>query len=362
VSTIIVNAERPYPVIVGRELLDHVNDYLHGVDRVAVIYSSALRVTGEAIKDSFAKVQAIGIEIPDAEDAKSAEVLQFCWSALGQAGFTRNDLAITVGGGATTDLGGFVAATWLRGINVLHIPTTLLGMVDAAVGGKTGINTEQGKNLVGAFHSPIAVLCDLNSLETLSPNDYISGLAEIIKAGFIRDPKILELIEADPVGATSPGWPHTQEIIERAIQVKADVVSGDLREALGTSVGREILNYGHTFAHAIERVENYRWRHGAAVSVGMVFIAHLARLAGRLSEEHVARHIRILKAVGLPTKYPDGHWPELLAAMQIDKKTRGGLLRFVILDDVGRPALLEGPDPSLLIAAYQEVVNDGIHV
>jgi len=360
-SIIQVNGEHPYPVIVGRELLDHVNDYLTGVDRVAVIYSSALRVTGEAITESFTQVTANAIEIPDAEDAKSADVLQFCWGALGQAGFTRNDLIITVGGGATTDLGGFVAATWLRGVAVLHIPTTLLGMVDAAVGGKTGINTEQGKNLVGSFHSPVAVLCDLNSLETLSPNDYISGLAEIIKAGFIHDPKILELIEADPVGATSPTWVHTQEIIERAIRVKAEVVGGDLRETLGTSVGREILNYGHTFGHAIEKVENYRWRHGAAVSVGMVFIAHLARLAGRLSEANVIRHISILKAVGLPTTYSDGHWPELLSAMQIDKKSRGGLLRFVVLDDIAKPSILEGPDPSLLIAAYQEVVNDGLH-
>ena len=278
---------------------------------------------------------------------------------MGQAGFTRNDLIVSVGGGATTDLAGFAAATWLRGINVLHIPTTLLGMVDAAIGGKTGINTDAGKNLVGAFHSPVAVLCDLNALESLPRNDYVSGLAEIIKAGFIRDPKILELIESDPEGATSASWEHTQEIIERAIQVKADVVSGDLRETLGTSVGREILNYGHTFAHAIERVENYRWRHGAAVSVGMVFIAHLARLAGRLSEDVVARHINILKSVGLPITYQDGKWDELLAAMKIDKKSRGDLLRFVILDELAKPAILEGPDPSLPFAAYQEILKAG---
>jgi len=358
-TTINVTADRTYPVIVGRNLLDNIPNFLVGVDRVAVIYPSALSVSGETIKNSLSTVTAIGIELPNGEDSKSAEVLEFCWHALGQAGFTRNDLIISVGGGATTDVAGFAAATWLRGVNVLHIPTTLLGMVDAAIGGKTGINTADGKNLVGAFHSPVAVLCDLNALESLPANDYISGLAEIIKAGFIRDPKILELIESDPVGATSPAWEHTQEIIERAIQVKADVVSGDLRETLGTSVGREILNYGHTFAHAIERVENYRWRHGAAVSVGMVFIAHLARLAGRLSDEVVARHISILKSVGLPTTYVDGRWDDLLAAMKIDKKSRGDLLRFVILDDIAKPAILEGPDPTLPFAAYQEILKVG---
>ncbi|NBX70823.1 MAG: 3-dehydroquinate synthase [Actinobacteria bacterium] len=360
-TTITVTADRTYPVIVGRNLLASIDEFLAGVDRVAVIYPSALSVSGETIKISLSGVTAIGIEIPNGEDSKSAEVLEFCWHALGQAGFTRNDLIISVGGGATTDVAGFAAATWLRGVNVLHIPTTLLGMVDAAIGGKTGINTADGKNLVGAFHSPVAVLCDLNALESLERNDYISGLAEVIKAGFIRDPKILELIESDPAGATSPAWEHTQEIIERAIQVKADVVSGDLRETLGTSVGREILNYGHTFAHAIERVENYRWRHGAAVSVGMVFIAHLARLAGRLSDEVVHRHVSILKSVGLPTTYVDGRWDDLLAAMKIDKKSRGDLLRFVILDDIAKPAILEGPDPTLPFAAYQEIVKVGTH-
>jgi 3-dehydroquinate synthase len=277
--------------------------------------------------------------------------------ALGQAGFTRNDLIISVGGGATTDLAGFVAATWLRGIRVLHIPTTLLAMVDAAVGGKTGINTAEGKNLVGAFHSPIAVLCDLNSLVTLNRNDYVGGLAEIIKAGFIRDERILQLIEGNPQAATNPEWEHTQEIIERAIQVKADVVGVDLKESLGTSAGREILNYGHTFGHAIERVERYSWRHGSAVAVGMMYVANLAFSSGKMSQTLLERHQSILSSVGLPTTYRDGKWSELLAAMKIDKKSRGDVLRFVILEEVGRPTILEGPDPALLVAAYHSIVQ-----
>lgn len=356
-SVIEVQAEHTYPVIVGRNLLDQINGHISGADRVAVIHPKALRSTGEAIREALQGVTSIAIEIPEAEEAKTSAVLEFCWMALGQAGFTRNDLIITVGGGATTDLGGFVAATWLRGIRVIHIPTTLLGMVDAAIGGKTGINTDEGKNLVGSFYSPTAVFCDLNALETMPQNDYIGGLAEIIKAGFIRDPQILTLIEADPEGAKSPSWVHTEEIITRSIQVKADVVGVDLKESLGTSAGREILNYGHTFGHAIERFERYSWRHGAAVSVGMVYVAQLANMTGHLSDELVTRHKNILKSVGLPISYRGGVWPDLLAAMKIDKKSRGDILRFVILQDVAKPAILEGPDPALLVAAYEELVQ-----
>ncbi|MFE0465544.1 3-dehydroquinate synthase, partial [Kitasatospora sp. NPDC058965] len=284
-------------------------------------------------------------------EAKSAEVAAFCWSALGQTGFTRTDVVVGLGGGATTDLAGFVAATWLRGVRWISIPTTLLGMVDAAVGGKTGINIAEGKNMVGAFHPPVGVLADLATLETVPTHDYVSGLAEVIKCGFIADPVILDLVEADPEGARTPAGPHTVELIQRAIQVKADVVSGDLKE----SGRREILNYGHTLAHAIERNERYKWRHGAAVSVGMVFAAELGRLAGRLDDATADRHRTVLASVGLPLTYRADAWPKLLDAMKIDKKSRGDLLRFIVLDGLARTSVLEGPDPSLLVAAYAEV-------
>lgn len=355
--TIEVHAEHTYPVIIGRNLLDQISNAVQGADRVAVIHPRALRETGELIRNSLKDVTSIAVEIPEAEDAKTFDVVKFCWMALGQSGFTRNDFIIAVGGGATTDLAGFVAATWLRGIKLINVPTTLLGMVDAAVGGKTGINTDEGKNLVGSFHSPTAVFCDLNALASMPENDYVSGLAEVIKAGFIKDEKILELIEADPISAKNPQWQHTEEIITRSVQVKADVVKADLRENLQNQVGREVLNYGHTLGHAIERYEKYSWRHGAAVSVGMVYVAHLANLTGHLADSVVVRHKNILNSVGLPTSYRGGVWTELLAAMKIDKKTRGDLLRFVILKDVAKPALLEGPDPALLVAAYQEIVQ-----
>jgi 3-dehydroquinate synthase len=300
----------------------------------------------------------ITIEIPDAENGKAASVLEYCWTVLGQSGFTRNDAIVSLGGGATTDLAGFVAATWLRGVRIVHLPTTLLGMVDAAVGGKTGINTAEGKNLVGAFYSPTAVLCDVAALESQARNDYIGGLAEIIKAGFIADPKILELIERDPDAACQPTAGVTEELIVRAISVKAQVVSCDFTESTLGSAGREVLNYGHTLAHAIERAERYTWRHGAAVSVGMVFVAHLANLLGRIDDELLDRHVNILKSVGLPTTYQGASWTTLLDNMRIDKKSRGDLLRFVILEGLAKPSIVEGPDPAILLAAFAEVTND----
>ncbi|MFI8102948.1 3-dehydroquinate synthase [Streptomyces sp. NPDC086023] len=343
-----------YEVLVGEQLLGELAGLIGTkAKRVAVIHPEALASTGEALRDDLAEqgYEAIAIQVPNAEEAKTAEVAAYCWKALGQSGFTRTDVIVGVGGGATTDLAGFVAATWLRGVRWVAVPTTVLAMVDAAVGGKTGINTAEGKNLVGAFHPPAGVLCDLAALESLPVHDYVSGLAEIIKAGFIADPVILDLVEADPEAARTPAGPHTAELIVRSIQVKADVVSSDLKE----SGLREILNYGHTLAHAIEKNERYKWRHGAAVSVGMVFAAELGRLAGRLDDATADRHKSVLASVGLPLTYRGDQWPKLLETMKVDKKSRGDLLRFIVLDGLAKPTVLEGPDPAVLVAAYGEV-------
>jgi 3-dehydroquinate synthase len=258
---------------------------------------------------------------------------------------------VGIGGGAATDLAGFVAATWLRGVPVVQVPTTLLGMVDAAVGGKTAIDVPEGKNLVGAFHPPAGVLCDMDTLATLDPADYVAGLAETIKAGFIADAEILRLVTENPGDATHPRGRHARELAERAITVKARVVSADLKEA-GL---RETLNYGHTLGHAIERVEGYRWLHGNAVAIGMVFAAEVGWLAGRLEEASVARHREILQSVGLPTLYPGGRWTELREAMSLDKKSRGSKLRMVVLDGEGHPGILESPPEDLLEEAYRAV-------
>ncbi|MFT9789689.1 3-dehydroquinate synthase [Streptomyces rhizosphaericola] len=344
----------PYEVLVGHQLLGELPQLIGDrAKRVAVLHPEALAETGEAVRQDLADqgYEAIAIQLPNAEEAKTVEVAAYCWKALGQTGFTRTDVIVGIGGGATTDVAGFVAASWLRGVRWIAVPTTVLGMVDAAVGGKTGINTAEGKNLVGAFHPPAGVLCDLAALESLPVNDYVSGMAEIIKAGFIADPVILDLIESDPEAARTPAGPHTAELIERSIRVKAEVVSSDLKE----SGLREILNYGHTLGHAIEKNERYKWRHGAAVSIGMVFAAELGRLAGRLDDATADRHRTILQSVGLPLTYRGDQWPKLLENMKVDKKSRGDLLRFVVLDALGKPTVLEGPDPAVLLAAYGEV-------
>jgi 3-dehydroquinate synthase len=219
------------------------------------------------------------------------------------------------------------------------------------VGGKTAIDIAAGKNLVGAFHSPAGVLADLATLETLPRADYVAGLAEVIKAGFIADPVILDLVQQDPDGATVPHGRHARELIERAIRVKAGVVSADLTE----QGPREILNYGHTLGHAIERVEEYRFRHGDAVAIGMVYVAELARLAGRLDEPTSKLHREVLASVGLPTAYRPRVWPALREAMSVDKKARGARLRLVVLDGLARPGILDHPSEELLRQAYQEI-------
>ncbi len=356
-TTIRVDTARPYDVVVGHGLLDRLTD-LVGPEarRVAVMHPGSLQGLGEQVRAALEAhgYEAHGVPVPDAEAAKTADVAASCWSLFGRIGMTRSDAVVGVGGGATTDLAGFVAACWLRGVRVVQVPTTLLGMVDAAVGGKTGINTAEGKNLVGAFHEPAGVLCDLASLETLPRADLVAGLAEVVKCGFVADPVVLDLVEGAPAAAVDPAGPLLRELVERAVRVKAAVVAGDLRETggVGGGIGREALNYGHTLGHAVEQVEGYTWRHGEAVAVGLVFAAELSRLAGRLDAATTARHRSVLRLLGLPTTYGGDSWPQLLDVMRVDKKSRGDTLRFVVLDGLAEPAVLTGPDPRLLEAAY----------
>ncbi len=344
----------PYDVVIGPGGLESLPRLLgDAVRRVAVVHPRALRSLARTVHADLEAggLRSVLIEVPDGEAAKTAEVLAMCWGVLGQAGFTRTDVVVGLGGGAVTDLAGFLAATWLRGVPVVQIPTTLLGMVDAAVGGKTGINTAEGKNLVGAFHPPRGVICDLTALRTLPHLDLVAGLGEVVKCGFIADPVILELIEEDPSRVTTWDSPVLRELIERSVAVKARVVTDDLRE----SGLREILNYGHTFAHAVEQVENFGWRHGEAVSLGMMYVAQLGYLTGRTDADLVARHRRVLASLGLPLTYRGDRWPALFTAMGRDKKNRGDLMRFVVLDGLAQPGTLAGPSLEQLEEAYRLV-------
>ncbi|MCL2850619.1 MAG: 3-dehydroquinate synthase [Micrococcales bacterium] len=355
-TQITVAGAQPYDVVVGEDILGGLSAQVGPPGTsVLLVHPAVLAATAATVADDLrtAGHRVVCTQVPDAEDAKTVEVAASCWALLSQSGFTRSDTVVGLGGGATTDLAGFVAATWLRGVRVVQVPTTLLGMVDAAVGGKTGVNIAAGKNLVGAFHPPAGVWCDMTLLATLPQADLVAGLAEVVKCGFIADPVVLDLV-TDP-GATDPSSPVLRELVERAVRVKAGVVGQDLREAYL----REVLNYGHTFGHAVEQVEDYRWRHGEAVSVGMVYVAELARLAGVGDDALVERHRQVLTGLGLPTAYCADRWDDLLAAMRRDKKARGALLRFVVLEAVGRPVRLEGPDPAVLAAAYAAVAYDG---
>lgn len=364
-TTVPVHAEHPYEVRVGRDLLDGIPDLIPDATRVAIVVAeSPASLHDEICRTVTGILQPMGLAVeiltvPAGEQAKSADVLQRCWELLGTWNFTRSDAIVGVGGGTVTDLAGFLAATWLRGIRYVQVPTTLLAMVDASVGGKTGINTAHGKNLVGAFHSPVGVICDLNYLASLPLVERQSGMAEVVKVGLTSDARIRELLDEHGSKVTDPASPVLRELIERAIAVKAVVVGADFREMASSvaadALGREVLNYGHTLGHAIERVEHYQWRHGEAIAVGMVFAAELARAGGYLDDGAVALHRQLLLDLDLPIHYPSDRWPELLSAMHMDKKARGSSLRFVVLHGIGNPRPWRNPDPVALEQAYAAI-------
>ncbi|MGY5882067.1 3-dehydroquinate synthase [Modestobacter lacusdianchii] len=347
VHRITVAGDRPYDVLIGPGVQSRLGLVLDGTARAAVVHSRSLAAAAGAAVETLqqAGIAAEAVVVPDGEAAKTAEVAAGAWEEFGRLGLTRSDAVVGVGGGAVTDLAGFLAATWTRGIRVVQVPTSLLAMVDAAVGGKTGINTAAGKNLVGAFHPPAAVLADTDALAGLPDAEFRAGLAEVVKCGFIADGRILELLDTDPTGRRD-----TAELIARAVGVKADAVGEDLYD----TGRREFLNYGHTLGHAIERVEDFGWRHGEAVAVGLVFAAELGAQAGRLSRADADRHRDLIAAMGLPTSYR-GDWDQLQAVMRLDKKARGASLRFVVLDGLGAPTILTDPDQACLDAAWAAV-------
>mgnify|MGYP000850094968 FL=1 len=355
-SRVRVQTAHPYDVIIGDGVLGGLLENCRACSRVAVLASDRVADVADQVTGLFrgAGCTVLRLQVPDGELAKAPEVLVSCWRELAVAGFTRSDLIVGVGGGASTDLAGFLAATFLRGIAFLSIPTTVLAMVDAAVGGKTGIDLPEGKNLVGAFHEPLAVICDLSLLATLPAAEISSGLAEVVKAGLVHDQRILALLTEDPGLARQPGSGLMAELIRRAIVFKAEVVSTDLYEATsaGARLGREVLNYGHTLGHAIERWENFAIRHGEAVGLGMIFAARLShRLAG-LSAAAVDRHVELIAALGLPTSYPIAPWPQLREVIARDKKTRGTRLRLVGLRAIGLPVIIESPPEDVLADCY----------
>ena len=354
-AEVLVSAERDYTVRITGDWRGDLSPIINKRSRVAIIFPATF--ASELPSFNLANTEVALIPVPDGEAGKSVRVVDHIWGELARHNFTRSDLLVAIGGGTVTDLAGFAAASWLRGIDWVAVPTTLAGMVDASVGGKTGINSPYGKNLIGAFHSPISVLIDPAWLRTLSDRDFAAGLAEVVKCGFIDDGEILNLIEGKSIADLRGNHALVNNLIERSITTKAKVVSNDFKE----SELREILNYGHTFGHAIERVSDYGIRHGEAVSIGMIFVAELAHLEGVLSEDLVRRHRQILSNLGLPTSLKNvagaSNWISLYAAMALDKKARGNSIRFVILKEIGECSRLEGVSEEQLKSAYERVLS-----
>ena len=357
-----VAGERPYDVLIGHGILAELPRIVQetpgaGGGGVTIIHAKALADRARAAEAALTNegLRVLSIEVPNGEAAKKARVLEYLWDRLGSFRLGRDGLVVGLGGGATTDLAGLAAATWLRGVPVVQVPTTLLAMVDAAVGGKTGIDTPAGKNLVGAFHPPAAVIADLEMLSTLPAAELRAGLGEVIKCGLIADSAILDRVLADPADCLTWDSPVLADLVARSAAVKAAVVGEDLTE----SGLREVLNYGHTYAHAIEKVTGYSWRHGEAVAVGCVFAAEIAHRNGNLSRDALALHRQSLEAVGLPTRFPEGEgrWEELKEAMMSDKKVRSGRLRLVLLDDIARPVRVQAPAESVLLSAHEAVTG-----
>jgi 3-dehydroquinate synthase len=360
-TRISVAVTTPYDVVIGRGALDDLPSCLPAA--VTAAARRAAVVTTAEVAGHYAAAVTAGLEsvgltvnlrlVPDGEAAKSLTVLGQLYDWLASIPLARTDLVVSLGGGVVTDLAGFLAATWHRGVPVLHVPTTLLAQVDAAIGGKTAVNLAAGKNLVGAFHQPVAVVADVVALATLPVRELRAGMAEVVKCGFIRDADILTIIERDPAAALDPTGEVLPDLVHRAAAVKSAVVATDTHE----HGERALLNYGHTLGHALETITGYaRYRHGEAVGLGMRFAATVSELIALADVGLERRTVRILEAVGLPVRCDPLDAATVLAVMARDKKVRDGL-RLVLCAAPGDARVVSAPVRAVLeraLAAVQD--------
>lgn len=351
-------ADRAYPIVIGagtrRQLAELVNE-LPDVHRVAVIADRRVaKLHLERVTEALPARPAV-LLFPPGEASKSLQRVGRLYSELAGARIARHDLIVTLGGGVAGDLGGFAAATWMRGVRFVQMPTTLLAAIDASVGGKTGVNHPAGKNLIGAFHQPRAVLVDTDFLETLPPREYVAGLGESVKHAVIRDASLLEWHEqhADAIAAREPAV--QEELIARNCAIKAEVVARDERE----SGLRMILNHGHTIGHAIEHLLDYELRHGECIALGMIVENELARARGTLAAEAAQRIAALLARLGLPTRLPRPLAADQVAATcLLDKKVRAGAVHFMLLRRLGEAAPVTEVSEQEIAAALRVVQPD----
>jgi 5-deoxy-5-amino-3-dehydroquinate synthase len=319
---------RSYPVVVGSGALAALPGLLPPATRRAAVVTQP----GIGVELGLA-LEHREFMLGDGEEAKDLATVEAMCSAWSRWGLTRADVVIAVGGGVVTDTAGFAAAVYHRGVAVVHVPTTLLGMVDAAIGGKTGVNLAEGKNLVGAFWQPTAVICDTDTLATLPERERRSGLGEMAKYHFLTGQDLLAL--------------DLDERVAACVRIKAEVVAADERESVDATRGRAVLNYGHTLAHALETAGRYDIRHGEAVAIGLVFAAELAARLGRVDRDRVAEHRRVVAAYDLPMSLPPGiASDELVELMGRDKKAIDGLT--FVLDGPEGVEVVADIDPTIV--------------
>jgi 3-dehydroquinate synthase len=349
-------AERSYPIFIGTNTLE---DLAVKLTSQATPWSHAAIIADVHISDSIASrirknLETVGkrttsIVIPSGEESKSVAMLSRIWEQMMHGRTDRKSLVFAIGGGVVGDLAGFAASSYMRGLRFVQVPTTLLAMVDSSVGGKTGINLPEAKNMIGAFWQPDAVWIDTQSLDSLPEREYRSGLAEVVKYGVILDQKFFEYLEENAAAIIARSPEHVQAIVRRSCELKAQVVSQDERETTGL---RAILNYGHTFGHAIEATTSYgKYLHGEAIAIGMTMAGRLACRMGLWSDIHYSRQSALLQTLGLPIALEEFTGEQLLAAMQRDKKTENGMLNFILPTKIGHVQTVSGCAPSDILAS-----------
>jgi 3-dehydroquinate synthase len=344
--------ERSYQIRIGSGVLGDA-----GMLRESIGGRQALLLSNTTVAPLYAaRVEAAldGLKwatllLDDGERHKTVESAARVWQALAELGAQRNATLIALGGGVIGDLGGFAAACWMRGIDFVQLPTTLLAMVDSSVGGKTGVNLPQGKNLVGAFWQPRLVLADIGTLATLPEREYRAGLAEVVKYGAIGDPDFFAWLEAHVDALAARDDQVVAEAVLRSCRHKAGVVARDERE----TGERALLNFGHTYGHALETIGDYRqWLHGEAVAIGMVLAAQLSTTLGLAERTDAERLQALLMRLGLPTTRPDNAEPErIVALMRLDKKSLSDRLRLILWRGIGRAEIVDGVDATAIVAA-----------
>jgi 3-dehydroquinate synthase len=341
--------ERSYPIYIGEHLhadAEYYQRHVPGKQVMVVTNETIAPLYLETTLSALRGFDVAHVILPDGEEFKTLEVLNRIFTALLEHRFTRKCTLVALGGGVIGDMTGFAAATYQRGVDFIQVPTTLLSQVDSSVGGKTGVNHALGKNMIGAFHQPLAVLADTATLNTLDDRQFASGLAEVIKYGLIADREFFDWLE-DQMSALKARDPITlARAIERSCQCKAEVVAADEREA----GRRALLNLGHTFGHAIETGMGYgAWLHGEAVAAGMCMAADLSRRLGWIDEEAYARACRLIEMAGLPVAPPpDLSAEQFLSFMSIDKKVLDGRLRLVLLKALGNACVTDEFDSAKL--------------